>query len=208
MSKIRAKTATADGSLADMTPKQLKEAASMMRKSTPNALRRKNPAMKDMSDTEIKAMIDQMEAMATDPELRRQVQEQQAATSNSGLDPREMSKLRNKKPDDMTPEELHKMIKLQRDMLNTNPDMFWKNMEQNPQYANMPRAEVEKSIRQMADMSPEELHQYFTMQKSIGPMVGFMQKMEIASGGTARYVVITIIALFVYWVIRKIFFRV
>lgn len=56
MSKIRQKTAAGEGNLADMTPKQLKEAAATMRKSTPNALRRKNPLMKEMTDADIMAV--------------------------------------------------------------------------------------------------------------------------------------------------------
>lgn len=65
-----------------------------------------------------------------------------------------------------------------------------------------------KSINQMADMEPEELQQYLSMQKSVGPLVSFIQKVEIYTGGYSRFVVIGIVALFVYWLIRKIFLRV
>lgn len=54
MSKMNAKTQASEGNLASLTPKQLKEQANLMRKLTPNALRRRNPNMKNMSDLEIK----------------------------------------------------------------------------------------------------------------------------------------------------------
>lgn len=54
-------------------------------------------------------------------------------------------------------------------------------------------------------MDPEELKQYMSMQKTIGPLMTFMQKMQAQTNGYARYVVLTIAAMFVYWVIRKLF---
>jgi hypothetical protein len=57
MSKMAAKSGPKDGSIADLTPKQLKQQASMMRKSTPNALRRRFPQMKNMTDNEIMQVL-------------------------------------------------------------------------------------------------------------------------------------------------------
>jgi hypothetical protein len=54
-------------------------------------------------------------------------------------------------------------------------------------------------------MDPEELQQYMSMQKTIGPLMQFMQKMQLQTNGYARYVVLCIAAMFVYYLIRKIF---
>jgi hypothetical protein len=57
MSKMATKSGPKDGSVADLTPKQLKLMASMMRKCTPDALRRRFPPMKKMTDKEIMQVL-------------------------------------------------------------------------------------------------------------------------------------------------------
>lgn len=182
----------------EMTPKQLRMQASQMRKLGPVALRKRVPEMKNATDEEIEASIVQLERMADDPEFRSKAQKQ---AKNFTAADRELTR---KKPEDMTPQEFHRLISLQRDMLKTDPEAFWTQMEKNPQTAGMSRTQMEQQINQMANMTPEELSTYMTVSKTMKPLQDGMQKFDKMTYGYGRYLVWALIAYFAIHLIRTI----
>jgi len=67
---------TASQQMASMSPEQLKQQASMLRGMPKETLRRTNPFMAKMSDAEIEMAIQQMESMASNPEMLKMAGEQ------------------------------------------------------------------------------------------------------------------------------------
>jgi hypothetical protein len=166
--KLRAAANPNSVSLADMSDNQLRTAAAQMKKLTPQQLRAKNPQLSGLTDEQIRAYCAQMEAMADDPVMRRAV----LASQNDPV----LRDMAGKSPEDMTPEEFHKIIVSQRDMYNRNPDQFWKLMEQNEQVRGLPREEVIKNLNTMADMEPSQLAQYLQAQKMLAPLARYYGK--------------------------------
>jgi hypothetical protein len=80
--------ANAAKSMADMSPEQLKQQAAMMKNMTPDQLRNMNPAMANWSDAQINMAIQQMETMANNPSMMKQVSEQM-----KGMKPEEIEKM-------------------------------------------------------------------------------------------------------------------
>ena len=66
--------------------------------------------------------------------------------------------------------------------------------------------DIIRDVNNMAEMDPETLYNLFSMRDTFGPMAVFWQKMDVATNGMARYVVLTILVLFVYWIMRRVFF--
>lgn len=67
---------TASQQMASMSPDQLKQQAQMLRGMSKDTLRRSNPYMANMSDSEIDIAIQQMEVMASNPEMLKMAGEQ------------------------------------------------------------------------------------------------------------------------------------
>ena len=76
--------------MANMSPEQLKYQAEMMKSMDPDTLRSMNPAMAGWGDEQIKMAIQQMETMANNPDMMKQVSEQM-----KGMKPEEIEKIRN-----------------------------------------------------------------------------------------------------------------
>jgi hypothetical protein len=62
--------------MASMSPDQLKQQASMLKSMSKDTLRRSNPYMANMTDAEIDIAIQQMESMASSPEMLKMASEQ------------------------------------------------------------------------------------------------------------------------------------
>lgn len=77
-------------SMADMTPDQLRQQASMMKSMTPDALRSMNPAMANWSDAQIQMAITQMETMANNPGMMEKMKDQM-----KGMKPEDVEKIRD-----------------------------------------------------------------------------------------------------------------
>ena len=67
---------TASQQMASMSPDQLKQHATMLRGMSKETLRRTNPFMAKMSDAEIEMAIQQMESMASNPDMLKMAGEQ------------------------------------------------------------------------------------------------------------------------------------
>mmetsp|Transcript_2194 Transcript_2194/g.3997 ORF Transcript_2194/g.3997 Transcript_2194/m.3997 type:complete len:547 (-) Transcript_2194:74-1714(-) len=67
---------TASQQMASMSPDQLKQQATMLRGMSKETLRRTNPFMAKMSDAEIEMAIQQMESMASNPDMLKMAGEQ------------------------------------------------------------------------------------------------------------------------------------
>ena len=76
-------------SMANMSPEQLKQQASMMKTMDKNTLRSMNPAMANWSDSQIQMAIQQMETMANNPDMMKQMTEQV-----KGMKPEDIEKLK------------------------------------------------------------------------------------------------------------------
>ncbi|KAL7448641.1 hypothetical protein ACHAWC_000795, partial [Mediolabrus comicus] len=62
--------------MASMSPDQLKQQASMLKSMSKDTLRRSNPYMANMTDAEIDIAIQQMESMASSPDMLKMASEQ------------------------------------------------------------------------------------------------------------------------------------
>ena len=74
--------------MANLTPDQLRQQASMMKSMDPATLRRMNPAMANWSDTQIQMAITQMDMMASNPDMMKTVTEQM-----KNMKPEELQKM-------------------------------------------------------------------------------------------------------------------
>lgn len=75
--------------MADMSPEQLRQQAQMMKSMDKNTLRSMNPAMAKWSDAQIEMAIQQMETMAENPDMMKQISEQM-----KNMKPEEIEKMR------------------------------------------------------------------------------------------------------------------
>eukprot|EP00536_Pseudo-nitzschia_multiseries_P009830 jgi/Psemu1/306854/fgenesh1_kg.286_\ len=62
--------------LSNMSPDQLRQQARMMRTMDPNVVRRMNPQLANMSDSQIKMAADRMDMMANNPSMMKMAAEQ------------------------------------------------------------------------------------------------------------------------------------
>ena len=81
---------TASQQMASMSPDQLNQQAAMLRGMSKETLRRTNPIMAKMSDAEIEMAIQQMETMASNPDMLRMASEQM-----KNLSPEQLEQMRN-----------------------------------------------------------------------------------------------------------------
>jgi hypothetical protein len=77
-------------SMANMSPDQLRQQATMMKSMPKDTLRSMNPLMAKWSDAQIEMAIRQMETMAENPDISKRMMDQM-----KDMDPQELEKLRN-----------------------------------------------------------------------------------------------------------------
>eukprot|EP00587_Corethron_hystrix_P012681 CAMPEP_0113315418 /NCGR_PEP_ID=MMETSP0010_2-20120614/11094_1 /TAXON_ID=216773 ORGANISM="Corethron hystrix, Strain 308" /NCGR_SAMPLE_ID=MMETSP0010_2 /ASSEMBLY_ACC=CAM_ASM_000155 /LENGTH=171 /DNA_ID=CAMNT_0000171915 /DNA_START=13 /DNA_END=524 /DNA_ORIENTATION=+ /assembly_acc=CAM_ASM_000155 len=155
-----------------MTPEQLRQQAQMIRTMDPAALRQMNPAMANLTDEQVRASADQLEAMASNPEAIKMAQEQMKHMSPEDME--EMQNLQRSmfrgedKPDlqnmdpsqimeNMDPAQLKKMVGL----LKKNPGMLKTMLRSNPQAAaqagNLSDENVDRMLSAIDGMSEEQM---------------------------------------------------
>jgi len=169
-------TGSAPTSVADMTPEQLKQQATMMKSMTPDQIRSMNPAMAKWGDAQIQMAIQQMETMASNPDMMKSLSDQMkgmkqediekmqkmaadgfpggapggAGTGADGLPSNPMDMLNSTNPAQL--KNMLKMVKenpsLMRDMLRSS----------NPAMADqMTDEQIEKTIGAFADMDENKI---------------------------------------------------
>ncbi len=171
---LRASPSSTPTSMADMTPQQLKEQAMMMKSMTPDQIRSANPAMANWGDAQIQMTIQQMETMANNPDMMKQITEQL-----KGMKPDEIEKMRKvaqedfhdpsklnagtggaqKNPMDMLNNANPEQIKDILNMVKNNPSVM-KDMlrSANPAMAdNMTDEQMERTIGAFANMDEQKL---------------------------------------------------
>lgn len=171
---LRASPSSTPTSMADMTPQQLKEQAMMMKSMTPDQIRGANPAMANWGDAQIQMTIQQMETMANNPDMMKQITEQL-----KGMKPDEIEKMRKvaqedfhdpsklnagaggaqKNPMDMLNNANPEQIKDILNMVKNNPSVM-KDMlrSANPAMAdNMTDEQMERTIGAFANMDEQKL---------------------------------------------------
>jgi len=182
--------------LGNMTPNQLRQQARMLRSMPPSQIRRMNPQMAGFSDAEIQMAANQMEMMANNPSMLKQMTDQMKNMSpeeleqvkrmqaNSGAAPSGMgagygagSMPQNMA--DMNPEQLKQQAQMMKSMeKNTLRSM-------NPAMAKWSDAQIDMAIAQMETMAenPEMMKQVSEQMKSMKPEEIEKMRELAASGG-------------------------
>jgi len=155
-------------------------------------MRKQNPQFATMSREEA---ISYLEMMVNMPP------EQLAASMNGGgQDPSEAMK-------NMDPEQMSKMMKMQRDMLKKNPEMWEKMSQSNPMMKGLSRDQALQQLDMMADLSPEQLATYTsvaqTAEKWLKPVRSGYQMLDTATFGNARVIMLALLLSFVAWLIDR-----
>jgi hypothetical protein len=103
--------------------------------------------------------------------------------------------------------QLKSMMDMQRNMMKSNPDMFKKMMASNPAMAGMSAESMEKQMDMMADMDPEQLKKMMGMAQKVQgvakPLMDGYGKLNAATGGQARSIVMVVVAIFVFYLIDR-----
>lgn len=194
--------------LSSQSPDQLKYQAACMRRD-PNSIRRSSPEYAQLSDAQIFQMADQMEQLANNPEMLKQVSEQ----------------MKN-----MTPEQYEVMKKMHQsqtssstqqpgsnNMLDDQLEGFIKSMRENPAYArsfvrsqpgmsHLTDAEIDEQLNVMKQLDPATLTKLlkfvqYIQQKTI-PLQDLYAKTNRATGGKAKYIVIVIVVVVTLLVLK------
>jgi len=195
----------AQQNMANMSPAQLKQQAEMMKSMDPDTLRSMNPAMANWSDAQIKMAINQMETMANNPDMMKQVSEQM-----KGMKPEEIEKMREMveggfggetaaagadgmpaNPMDMLNNADPSQIKNMLNMVKGNPQLM-KDMlrSSNPAMADkISDAQIQKTIDAFAGMD----------EKKIGWLIKFIGwAAAFKNSSKAKIVVFMILSMFVF----------
>eukprot|EP00588_Corethron_pennatum_P001140 CAMPEP_0194291108 /NCGR_PEP_ID=MMETSP0169-20130528/42732_1 /TAXON_ID=218684 /ORGANISM="Corethron pennatum, Strain L29A3" /LENGTH=463 /DNA_ID=CAMNT_0039038891 /DNA_START=56 /DNA_END=1444 /DNA_ORIENTATION=+ len=161
-----------------MSPDQILAQAQMMR-SDPGAVRRTNPAMAGLTDAQIQSAADQMEMMARDPEMMKQVVGQMESMSDEDLT-RGLGGGRPAATATPTAEQMQRGVQ---SMSEASPEhlqaqaQMMKSMDKNtlrqmnPMMAGWTDAQIDMSISQMESMSqnPGMMKQMVEQMKGMSP---------------------------------------
>lgn len=180
--------------LGNMTPDQLRQQARMMRSMPPSQIRRMNPQMAGFTDAQIQMAANQMEMMANNPTMLKQMTDQM-----KNMSPEELEQVRRMQAGgggasagrrgaaggstqnmaDMSPEQLRQQAEMMKAMdKNTLRSM-------NPAMANWSDAQIEMAIQQMETMAenPDMMKQISEQMKTMKPEEIEKMKEMAASGG-------------------------
>jgi len=176
----------------NMSPDQIRAQAQMMR-SDPGAVRRTNHAMAGLTDAQIQSAADQMEMMARDPEMMKQVVGQMESMSDEDLTrarggegpaatatpTAEQMQRGVQSMSEASPEQLQ----AQAQMMKSMDKVTLRRM--NPMMAGWTDAQIDMSISQMESMSqnPEMMKQMVEQMKGISPEeINKLQSVGAAGG--------------------------
>eukprot|EP00123_Amoebidium_parasiticum_P006681 comp17577_c0_seq1/m.17201 comp17577_c0_seq1/g.17201 ORF comp17577_c0_seq1/g.17201 comp17577_c0_seq1/m.17201 type:complete len:671 (-) comp17577_c0_seq1:237-2249(-) len=111
----------------------------------------------------------------------------------------------------MTPEQMSNMIKMQRDMLKANPNLYETMVQGNPAFAGMSREQVIQQLDSMADMAPATLHRLMMtsqkVQQGSEAVRGMWQAVDRRLGGHLWSVVMAVLAWLVLYVLDMLYAR-
>jgi hypothetical protein len=192
--------------LSSQSPDQLRYQAACMRRD-PNFIRRSSPEYEKLSDAQIFQMADQMEQLASNPDMLKQVSEQ----------------MKN-----MTPEQYEAMHQMQQsqsssplptngDLLDHQLESFIKSMRDNPTYArnfvrsqsgmsHLSDANIDEQLKIMKQIDPSTLKDIlkfvqYVQQKSI-PLQNLYKRVDKVTGGRAKYIVIAILVIVALFMLK------
>lgn len=135
--------------MASMSPDQLRQQAATMKAMGPTALRNLNPAMKHMSDAQINQAIEQMEAVANNPEMMRAATEQ----------------MKNMKPEELEAAVGAGVGGMAASSATTASSGSGGSLPNT--IKNMTSSQIKEASQKMSSMSPDELRQQASMLKSM-----------------------------------------
>lgn len=199
------------GGAAAITPEQMKQNANMMRKD-PAMIRRANPAFKNYTNEQIKQMADQLENLAENPEMLKQV----SAMSNEERE--QMQKFQNemqasaaaaggadKITEDAQIEAMCKLVK-------TNPGLFKTMMKSNGMFANQTEEQLDAYIEQFKTMDPRSLKTLIAgtsmIQKYRKPFEDIYNRVDKATFGCAKYILGVLVIILLYFILRFVWFAI
>ena len=212
LSRLKAKqrSGSSHGNLPPLpSPDQMRQNAAMIRKN-PALVKKSNPQFAKMSNEELMQMADQMEKMAEDPDMYKQVSEQV-----NSMTPQERADIAKMQKDgtlpkaplggsaaDAVPQE--SQIASMAKMLKTNPVLFKKMMkQQGGMFANQTDEQIDSYIQQLSQMDEKQLKQIFTtgtwLQQYAGPAKEMYDKVDKATYGCARYILGIIVLIIGYY---------
>lgn len=202
-------SATADSSNADpdiqdglsqfdqMTPEQLRQQAMMMKSMPPATLRQMNPQLAHMSDAQIVQAAQQMEMMASNPQMMQMARNQmknmtpaQKAQYKQMMASQPQAKAGTPAAaggnplENMTPEQMRQQAQMMKSM---PPDTL---RQMNPQLAHMSDAQIAQAAQQMEMMAsnPELVKMATEQMKNMSPeqMQAMMRQQAAGGGGGAN----------------------
>ena len=196
--------------MSQMSPEQLRAQADFMKSKTPAEIRALNPAMASMSDAQIAQATSQMEMMADNPEMMKQVAEQMKGMSADDVE--ELRKcqeslfgkaVEGKTPTDpsqmdltkMDPKELKKMLGI----LKKNPAMLKSMMASQPGMAGKADGMSDEQLSKMLDGFDGMSENQIAM--AMKAMSGW-QKVNSATGGYLGKIILFVIVLYVFLIMR------
>lgn len=152
-------------------------------KQTRQRMEQQNPQLKNMTDDQLRMQLETVASMS--PADIRAMQSMNAQGMAQGLDPNDPQQSLDKL-NDMSPEQLSAMFKMQRNMFRQDPIKFKQAM---PQFANMPDSMIGAQLDTMADMDPQHLKWYLNATGSITPWINRIREpLDRISGGYGTHI--------------------
>ncbi|CAJ1961027.1 unnamed protein product [Cylindrotheca closterium] len=206
----------ASNKMANMTPEELKQQASMMRSMDPDTIRKLNPQLAHMNDNQIREAASQFEMMASNPEMFKMAMDQM-----KNLSPEEMENLQKGMPAgggtgtdasgngganaEMSAEMLKNMDKKQlKSMLNMvkdNPDM----LKQFSGMSGMSEDKLKGFIDQFSQMDDDKLDSAVSMMQKAAAAKDLWSKADKKTGGNLLKIVIASALLFTFLFFKWLF---
>ena len=194
---------------------QMRQNAAMIRKN-PAMAKKGNPQLAKMSNEELMQLADQMEKMAEDPDMYKQMTEQV-----NNMTPQERAEIAKMQKEgtlpkapiggspDAVPQEAQ--IASMAKMLKSNPALFKKMMkQQGGMFANQTDEQIDSYIKQLSQMDEQQLKQIFTtgtyLQQYAGPAKEMYEKLDKATYGCARYILGILVAIIGYYLVILIWY--
>ena len=193
------------GNLDSLTDEQIKKNSELQLKmfnDNPKTARKRmeeqNPQVKQLTDDQLRMQLETMASMSAAD--IRSMQKMAAGGGMPQIDPNDpnATKMSMDRMNDMSPEQLSAMFKMQRDMFKKDPVAFKKQM---PQFASMPDSMIQSQLDTMADMPPENLKFYLNASNTFLPYLNMLKEpLDKISGGRGAQI-LSAIALFLVMVI-------
>ena len=226
LNRLRAKQRSGGGSHGNFppvpSPDQMRQNAAMIRKN-PSLAKKGNPQLAKMSNEELMQLADQMEKMAEDPDMYKQVTEQ--VNSMTPQERAEVAKMQKegtlpKTPVGGTPDAMSQehQIATMAKMVKSNPGLLKKMMkQQGGMFANQSDEQIDSYIKQLSVMDEQQLKQIFStgtyLQQYAGPAKEWYEKLDKATYGCAKYILGALalivgyyLLIFLWYILKNVFF--